>query len=312
MDSETGSKNLGLGELASALETSVDAVEIADIEGSVAYVNASWSRLFEWDGRDVAGTAWDLVRADGAEYIEVKKSWNRCIEEGTSQGAFAVSRRDGVKTEVSYVRTLSRDSNGVPFAVVTIYRPISNATTIREPSGLLLALLERRRDGVAVLDEEGAIIAANRPFATLVGYQGSETTGLSFDTLAPNVEEMKSPIRDGVAWWGGGVEVARRDGSSISAWMSMDTVKDRRGKVVGFVVRTKSLGDQDSPGQELVGVPTDPLNRLVHDMRNVFTAIESNLYLALGNCADQEVQRRLAAIREASKRGIELLENADH
>ena len=165
---------------------------------------------------------------------------------------------------------------------------------------------------MAVLDEEGTIIAANRPFATLVGYEGSRATGVRIDTITPDVEKVKSPIRDGVAWWAGGVEVARRDGSSISVWMSMDTVKDPGGKVVGFVVRTKSSEDQQSPGQDLAGLPGDPINRLVHDMRNVFTVIESNLDLALGICTDQEVQRRLASIRDASRKGIELLENADH
>ena len=152
MDSETENRDLGLGALASALEASVDALEIADIEGNVAYVNDSWSRLFEWDGRIVAGTVWDIVRADGAEYIDVKNSWIRCVEEGTSQGTFSASRRDGPEVEVSYALTLSRDSKGVAFAVVTIYRPVSKAATIREPSRLLLALLDRRRDGVAVLD----------------------------------------------------------------------------------------------------------------------------------------------------------------
>ncbi len=312
MVSETENGDLGLGVLVRALEPSVDALEIADIEGDIAYVNGSWCRLFGWDGQAVAGSSWDLVRADGAEYIEVKESWKRCIEVGTSQGTFSASLRDGVERGVSYARTLSRDSNGVPFAVVTIYRPISEVATIRAPSQLLVALLERRRDGVAVLDEDGSVIAANEPFAVLVGYGGKKTIGLRIDTLMPGVEEIKSPEREGVVWWGGSVDVARQDGSSISTWMSMDTVKNPRGRVIGFVVRTDSAEDQEISGRGVVGLPTDPLNRLVHDMRNVFTVIESNLYLALGISTDQSMQRRLAAIRDASRKGIELLDSAHH
>ena len=242
----------------------------------------------------------------------MKKSWKRCIEEGTSQGTFSVSLRDGLKRGVSYTRTLSRDSSDVAFAVVTIYRPISEVATIREPSQLLIALLERRRDGVAVLDEHGSVIAANEPFAILVGYEGKRTTGLRIDTLLPDVEEIKSPMREGVVWWGGDVDVARQDGCSISTWMSMDTVKDHRDRIIGFVVRTKSAGDPEIQGRKLVGVPTDPLNRLVHDMRNVFTAIESNLYLALRIRTNQSMNQRLAAIQDASKKGIELLNNVHH
>ena len=312
MDSETENEDLGLGVLVRALEPSVDALEIADIQGNIAYVNGSWRRLFEWDGRELAGAAWDLVRAHGAEYIEVKRSWKSCIEVGTSHGTFSASPPDGVERVVSYARTLSRDSDGVAFAVVTIYRPISEAAAIREPSQLLVALLERRRDGVAVLDEDGSVIAANEPFAILVGYEGKKTMGMHIDTLMPGVEEMKAPVSEGVVWWGGNVDVARQDGSSISVWMSMDTVKDPRGRVIGFIVRTNSAGDQEIPGPGLVGLPTDPLNRLVHDMRNVFTAIESNLYLALGISTDQSMQHRLAAIREASRKGIELLDGVYH
>ena len=92
----------------------------------------------------------------------------------------------------------------------------------------------------------------------------------------------------------------------------MDTVKDARGGVVGFVVRTKSAGDQETLMQERDGLPSDTLNRLVHDMRNVFTAIESNLFLALGMGADQLMQQRLAAIQDASRKGIRLLESVHH
>lgn len=312
MDSETENGDLGLGALVRALEPSVDALEIADLEGNVAYVNGSWIRLFEWDGQDVAGAVWDLVRAEGAEYIELQKSWKRCIEEGTSHGTFFASLPDGAEQAVSYARTLSRDSDGAAFAVVTIYRSVSKAATTREPSQLLVALLERRYDGVAVLDEDGSVIAANRPFAVSVGYEGKKTIGLRIDTLLPDVEEVKSPLREGVVWWGGDVEVARQDGSSISIWMSMDTVKDSRGKIVGYVVRTKSARVQAILGRELAGLPSDPLDRLVHDMRNVFTAIESNLYLAMNISADEGMSQRLAAMQDASKKGIDLLESVHH
>ena len=312
VDSESENGELGLGALVRALEPSVDALEIADLEGKVVYVNGSWSRLFGWNEQDVAGAAWDLVRADGAEYSELKNSWKRCIDVGTSQGTFSASPPDGTEQVVSYARTLSRDSNGVAFAVVTIYRPISKAVTIREPSQLLVALLERRNDGVALLDEDGSVIGANRHFAVSVGYEGRKTIGLDIDFLVPGVEEIKSPMREGVVWWCGDVDVARQDGSSISTWMSMDTVKDPRGKIIGFVVRTKSAEDRRVPGWDLAGLPSDPLNRLVHDMRNVFTAIESNLYLALRISTNQSVHQRLAAIQDASKKGIELLNNVLH
>ena len=113
-------------------------------------------------------------------------------------------------------------------------------------------------------------------------------------------------------WWGGNVDVVRQDGSSISIWMSVDTVKNHRGRVIGFVVRTNSAEVQKIPGQGVVGLPIDPLNRLVHDMRNVFTAIELNLHLAGEVSADQGMQQRLTAIRDASRNGIELLDNALH
>ena len=312
MDSETENGDLGLGVLVRALEPSKDALEIADLGGNIVFVNGSWSRLFDFDDEEVTGVAWDLVRAEGAEYIEVKKSWERCIQQGTSQGTFAISLRDGVERGVSYARTLSRDINGVAFAVVTIYRPISGAATIREPSQLLVALLERRLGAVAVLDEDGSVIAVNEPFAILAGYEGKNITGLQIDALVPGVEEIKSPSREGVVWWGGNVDVVRQDGSSISIWMSVDTVKNHRGRVIGFVVRTNSAEVQKIPGQGVVGLPIDPLNQLVHDMRNVFTAIELNLHLAGEVSADQGMQQRLTAIRDASRNGIELLDNALH
>ena len=97
MDSETNFGELGLGVLISALDPSLDALEIADVEGNIVYVNGSWTRLFECAGQDVAGATWDLVRANGAEYMEIKNSWKSCLERGTSQGTSSVSLPDGAE-----------------------------------------------------------------------------------------------------------------------------------------------------------------------------------------------------------------------
>jgi PAS domain S-box-containing protein len=113
----------GLGLLVRAFESSLDAVEIDDVEGNVIYVNHAWSRLFQRDVQQAVGARWDDLLSQVANISELRQSWERCMVEGSSQAAFRRRHEGGETLFITYTRTLYRNSDGVPTAVITIYRP---------------------------------------------------------------------------------------------------------------------------------------------------------------------------------------------
>lgn len=247
------------------------------------------------------GQRWiDVQSALAQGDSDLSESWVRVIQEGRAHGAFALVRSDGGRRRVSYTRTLYRNAQGVETAVITINRPVTGAVVSYEPSPMLAALLERRREGVMVLDEEGRVVTTNGAFCGLVGYQRHEIEGLEATAFLPGMQEALSQAAGAFAWWAGSVEALRKDGSVTSAWLNVSTAVDARRSIIGFVVRTTSPGGQEEA--------RDQARRLRHEMRNVFTGILGNLQLITqGEAGDERLRSRLNNIQQAADKGMELL-----
>lgn len=289
---------MGLGLMVRVLEASSDAMEIDDMAGRIVYLNDAWCQLFEEDRRKVTGQRWDSVGA--CSQTGLKESWEAATSEGRSKGTFSMMRSDGKPQRVSYSRTLYRNAEGMETAVITIYRAIAAADY--EPSHLLLALLGDRRDKVAVLDSRGHIVATTSAFSDLTGCLTSELTGIDIRSLMPETEEALIQPSGVNTWWAGSVTVARKEGASSSAWVSVQVARDYRRSIVGYVVRAASTdGIHEARDRE---------RQRRHDLRNMFAGILGNAQLILQgrHVQDETTRNRLASIQTATTRSMEILE----
>lgn len=127
MSQQDSTQFFGIGLLERIFESSLDAVEIDDIEGRILYVNDSWCQLFDQDRQNVVNIRWASLRLAAMESPDLMCSWGRCLAEGRSQGMFRLCRAVGGPATVTYTRTLCRNADNVPTGVLTIFRPLGQA-----------------------------------------------------------------------------------------------------------------------------------------------------------------------------------------
>ncbi len=116
----------GLGLLIRAFESSPDAVRIDDTEGTVLYVNDAWTRLFGLSRAEVEGRKYDEVLPEESDAEALSTTWNQCIREGQAVGTLHFDSPGHSPLTGTYSRTLYRNAEGLPTAVITIFRPTTS------------------------------------------------------------------------------------------------------------------------------------------------------------------------------------------
>ena len=113
--------------LVRALKSSHDAAQIDDMDGCIAFVNDTWCRLFQRERMDVTGAEWDSLGIYPQHDAGLRESWDWCIADGSSCGAFRLLCANGDSLTIRYTRLLYRSANGAPTMTITIYKPESDA-----------------------------------------------------------------------------------------------------------------------------------------------------------------------------------------
>ena len=102
------------------------------------------------------------------------------------------------------------------------------------------AVFESTRDGVVISDLDGSIVAINRAYSAITGYDESEVLGRSTSILR---SERHSPEFYAAMWsslrehgyWQGEVWNRLKSGDTAPHWVSISTVPDENGRPVQFV-----------------------------------------------------------------------------
>ena len=303
---------LGLGLLVHALQSSVDPVEIDDLQRSIVFVNNAWCELFGRDRRQVSGTRWDRLQLDGGDSMELRASWARCLADGRAEGTFRLQRSGLPGTMVSYSRSLYRDVDGAPTATITIYRPLPEGQTYDEPQPNLLAeVLEENSDGIAVLGANGDILEANQAFCSMVGTRKIEIRTAPIGIFIPEAYSALSTAAEGAEPWHGHAELVREEGEAIPVSLRIGPLRDNAGTLMGFMVRAKTPAKDDGAIGSGSRPPMTGFEALEHKLRNVLTVIIGNVGLLEGSVSDAEVRRRLDLIGRAARNGLDVLSDGD-
>ncbi|MDX5445174.1 MAG: EAL domain-containing protein [Zoogloeaceae bacterium] len=102
------------------------------------------------------------------------------------------------------------------------------------------AVFESTRDGVVITDLDGTIIAVNRAYMTITGYDESEVLGrttaiVRSDRHPPEFyAAMWAALREH-GYWQGEVWNRRKNGEICPQWVSISTVADDQGRPVQYV-----------------------------------------------------------------------------
>ncbi|MDD2880993.1 MAG: EAL domain-containing protein [Rhodoferax sp.] len=149
-------------------------------------------------------------------------------------------RKDGRIIHVSATISPIRDAKGRLIGASKIARDITAQKEASRQLQLTASVFTNASEGIFITDRRGAILEVNEAFTRITGYNRENAIGKNpqvFRSSQQGPEVFKAIhlglIRHGE--WRGELWNRRLNGDSYSAWLTISTVRDSRGKVQNYV-----------------------------------------------------------------------------
>ncbi len=293
-----------------AIESSINSIVLADLEGRLTYVNNAFMTLFGYRRRnEVIGTPvaefWSNSRRALAVFRILQKT-------GKWSGHVVARQKDGSRLDVQLSAHVVKDRNGHPLGYMASFIDITDrraAERERQQSEKKYRLFfSSGSDAVVVFDAgDYSMVDVNPAAVALYGYRYEEFLQLRVVHLAEEPEEallrlQKVATRGQVSF--SLIRHRKKDGSCFDAEVSIGNVRwGNRLLMVGFV---RDVTER----QRIERIKDDLLSAVSHEMRTPLTAILGYTEYMLKYPLDPLQQSRyLNIIQQQSERLQELIEN---
>jgi PAS domain S-box-containing protein len=170
------------------LETSSDAILVADLDGTIVTANERSARLFGFAGAQsiVGANGFDLVGPVGGKPLTKRRCLNGAA--GLRDREHWLSDQDGVRIPVELSASVIRDEQGHPTGLLFM---LHDETKLRRLEKEHRAIFEATGDGMVVYTMEGEIIDANPAFCAMNGYTCEELVGQNVAVLVhPDMQNL--------------------------------------------------------------------------------------------------------------------------
>ncbi len=181
------------------------------------------------------------------------------------------------------------------FAIAIFAGSMARKTTIAESrldrtTREMAAIVEYSGDAIFSTSTEGIITSWNRAAEELFGYSAEEAVGMEAAQLAPpdrseEVEEHRSIFAAGGHVGSYQTERLRKDGKRVPVLMTVSTLRDGRGRIVGAsaIARDISAAKQSEEAvrrSEKLATAGRLAASIAHEINNPLEAVVNLLYLA--------------------------------
>ncbi|HJW71210.1 MAG TPA: PAS domain S-box protein, partial [Geothrix sp.] len=245
-----------------ALEHSLNAVALADLDGTIRYVNPAFVALWRYQDRQAClGMDGRRIWAD----LEAATSvLSRLVSDGKAiEGEMKALRPDGSSFDVHFTASQARDASGRILGVLGTFLDISASKEAELARRLERENLERYLRAVEVIlvafDAEAHITLLNRKGYAVLGYEEGELEGQDWFRVCLPPEEYETVLavyRRAIA---GDIEpvaeyenhILRKDGERrLIAWHNT-MVKDDQGRIIGTLSSGEDITDRRRAEVEL-------------------------------------------------------------
>ncbi len=181
-DIRTGQEELRIKD--SAIASSINAIALANLEGTLTYVNQAFLELWGYNDKEVQGKAaiefWQMGEK-AAEIIETLRNT------GGWKGELLAKRKDGSTFDVQLSASMVRNEQGKPISMMSSFLDITKRKQVEEQleesERRYRALFDSSLDLLYIHDFEGRFIDANPTALSRLGYNKEEIRSIDFASL---------------------------------------------------------------------------------------------------------------------------------
>jgi diguanylate cyclase (GGDEF)-like protein/PAS domain S-box-containing protein len=224
-----------------AFEDAPIGVAFVELDGRRFRANRSLCEMLGCSEQDLLGKDYlEHVHPDDREIST--EHFRQTLEEGV--GTYTLERRylhaDGhVVWNLTSV-SLIRDSEENPKYFVCLHQDITESKEAEEQVRFQANLLDAVGEAVVATDPDGKIVYWNRAAEDLYGWSAEEVMGRSgievtlSEHLWERADDMMSELR-AMGDWSGEYEMRRKDGTLFPVLITVTSVHDERGELVGII-----------------------------------------------------------------------------
>lgn len=227
-------------------ELSSDLIQVASVNGLLRYVNSAWRRALGYGDQDISRILLlDLIHPN-------------------HQNSFAETMRSVIQQRAAHnVSTVLLTRTGEPLSVsgamdcqVAAGRPVLLRAVMRDArsdanldllNGQWTSVFESPAIGMSVQSLDGRWLAVNDAMAGILGYSPSELIAMTFhdithpDDIAENAERLQRLVIGAERRFQMEKRYIHRDGSIVTAILTVSIVTDRAGNPLRFVSQIQDI-----------------------------------------------------------------------
>lgn len=169
-----------------AIESSMNAIALADLDGNLTYVNKAFENMWGYNRDECVGKSavdfWFNPKA-------VNKVLEKLFTDGGTEGELIAKRKDG-STFLSKINTsLVKDKDGNQISLMGVFEDITQQSENKKMLQKLSAAIEQSNDTIFITNRNGVIEYVNPALLDIYGYTQEELIG-------KNPRLFKSGIKD--------------------------------------------------------------------------------------------------------------------
>ena len=310
----------------SAIESSISAIGLADMQGKIFYVNGAFLKLWGYDSsRDVLGK--NISRfsiSDERLLAAVRTMMTGKGFLGESKG----NRRDGTSFDFEISASVVKSGLGEPICMMASFMDITERKRSEEKLNIAYedlkrseekyrSLFEQSKDAIIMANNDGSLIDANPVAVELLGFDSKdEFIGTNMGDIYANPEDRRALLE--VLDFDRYVKerefvLKKKSGELITVSSSITAVHDVANHLVSIlgifhdVTKEKSLEAQLVQAQKLESLGT-LAGGIAHDFNNILGIIMG--YSGLmdkENPQPEKISKSVDAIQKAAERGTALV-----
>ena len=197
-----------------AIESSISAIALINLEGTVIYINASFLKMFGFDNkkeflREHATRFWN-------DQIEATEIMETVHETGYWSGELTVTKRDGSSLITQFSANVIKNNSNEPIAIMISLMDISSHRRLEQN---FETIFNSVNDGIAIFSLEGRFLEINQIICNKFGYPKDELMKMTvMDIIPPEIiESLNEQIIENLSMGGGIIETIgkRKDGSLL-------------------------------------------------------------------------------------------------